>query len=309
MSYDAQKVTYQEVTIFDRPALFTECRIDRTTVPEGVYRYELRHGDEDWGEPIELSRSLMVNFYGTVLTREPFQLPIDGWIPLESGSLSFQDGGCRTLAEFQEKYPASEKDVIDFYSVNEPTLHALYFSRSEEQDKTVGCVGHLRGDFGSGKQFYTTWWPHQHDALNTPDFKADIDRTINWLREQPDSPLRDFDSMNRYCNRYERICAIKGALLPSCGFMVKTKQYPYYTREDCAMDAESVSYMLCRNFGVETPQPDVSRVGQVFDGMEVQDRRGVVDSLQKYFRKLQNDIQREISPQERKQPEQNRPVR
>ena len=86
-------------------------------------------------------------------------------------------------------------------------------------------------------------------------------------------------------------------------------RYPYYTREDCAMDAESVSYMLCRNFGVETPQPDVSRVAQVFDGMEVQDRRGVVDSLQKYFRKLQNDIQREISPQERKQPEQNRPVR
>jgi len=76
MSYDAQKVTYQEVTIFDRPALFTECRIDRATVPEGVYRYELRHGDEDWGEPRELARNLMVNFYGTVLTREPFQLPM-----------------------------------------------------------------------------------------------------------------------------------------------------------------------------------------------------------------------------------------
>ena len=39
MNYDAQKVTYQEVTIFDRPALFTECRIDQATVPEGVYRY------------------------------------------------------------------------------------------------------------------------------------------------------------------------------------------------------------------------------------------------------------------------------
>ena len=227
MSYDAQKVTYQEVTIFDRPALFTECRIDRATVPEGVYRYELRHGDADWGEPIELSRSLMVNFYGTVLTREPFQLPIDGWIPMENDSLSFLDGECRTLAEFQQKYPASEKDVIDFYSVNDSSLHDLYFSRSEEQDKTVGCVGHLRGDFGSGKQFYTTWWPHQHNTLNTPEFKADIDRTVNWLREQPDSPLRDFDSMNRYCNRYEQICAIKSAMFPSCGFMVKTKQYVY----------------------------------------------------------------------------------
>lgn len=79
-------------------------------------------------------------------------------------------------------------------------------------------------------------------------------------------------------------------------------RYPYYTREDCAMDAESVSYMLCRNFGVETPQPDVSRVGQVFDGMEVQDRRGVVDSLQKYFRSYQlysREVQYRFHSQER----------
>ena len=82
MSYDAEKLTYQEVTILGKPALFTECRIDRTTVPEGVYRYELRHADEDWGEPITLSRSILVNYYGSVLTREPFQLPVEGWIPL-----------------------------------------------------------------------------------------------------------------------------------------------------------------------------------------------------------------------------------
>ena len=86
-------------------------------------------------------------------------------------------------------------------------------------------------------------------------------------------------------------------------------RYPYYSREGCAMDAECVSYMLCRNFGVDTPQPNVSGVRQAFDGMEAQDRRSVVDSLQKYFRKLRRDIQREISPQERKQPEQDRPVR
>lgn len=231
MSYDAKKLTYQEVTILGKPALFAECRLDRTTVPEGVYRYELRHADEDWGEPITLSRSILVNYYGTVLTREPFQLPVEGWIPLASDSLSFQDGGCRTLAEFQQKYPISEKNVIDFYSVNDETLHDLYFSRGEEQDKAVGCVGHLRGDFGSGgKQFFTTWWLHQNDALNTPAFKADIDRAVNWLREQPDSPLRDFDTMKRCCERYGRSCAIKGTLLPSCAFMAKTKQYVYMIR-------------------------------------------------------------------------------
>lgn len=53
----------------------------------------------------------------------------------------------------------------------------------------------------------------------------------------------------------------------------------------------------------------MSRVGQVFDDMEAQDRRSIVDSLQKYFRRLQKDIQRELAPQERRRPEQNRPVR
>ena len=230
MSYDVKKLAYQEVTILGKPALFTECRIDRATVPEGVYRYEMRHADEDWSEPVTLSRSIVVNYYGTVLTREPFQLPVEGWTTLESDSLVFRDGGCRTLAEFQQKYPVSEKDVIDFYSVNDPPLHGLYFSRSEEQDKAIGCVGHLRGDFGSGKQFFTTWQPHQNDALNTPEFKADIDRTVNWLREQPDSPLRDLDTMKRCCDRYERACTIRQAMLPSCGFMVKTKQYVYMLR-------------------------------------------------------------------------------
>ncbi len=86
-------------------------------------------------------------------------------------------------------------------------------------------------------------------------------------------------------------------------------RYPYYSREDCAMDAECVSYMLCRNFGIDVPQPNVSRVGQVFDGMEVRDRRNMLNSLQKIFYSLQKDIQREISPQERRQPEQNRSVR
>lgn len=230
MSYDAQKVTYQEVTIFDQPALFTEYRVDRATVPEGVYRYELRHGDEDWGEPVELARSIFANYYGTVLTREPFQLPIDGWIPMENDSLSFLDGECCTLAEFQQKYPASEKRVIDFFVADDTALHDLCYSQTEEQDKVAGCIGHLRGDFGSGKQFFTTWWPHQNDMLNTPEFKADIDRTVNWLREQPDSPLRDFDTMKRCCTYYQRSCAIKDAILPSCAFLVESKQYVYMLR-------------------------------------------------------------------------------
>ena len=227
--HDANCLTYDEVTIFGLPALFTDLRVDRSTVPDGVYRYEIRYSDDYGGEPVELARGIMVDFFGTVLTREPIQLPISGGLELNDGDLDFLSG-CFSLTEFQQKYPISEKQAIDFFVAEDTVLHDLCYSQAEEQDKATGCIGHLRGDFGSGKQFYTTWWPHQNDMLNTPEFKVDIDRAVNWLREQPDSPLRDFDTMKRCCDRYERACAIKQAALPSCGFMVKTKQYVYMLR-------------------------------------------------------------------------------
>ena len=67
--HDANRLTYDEVTIFDVPALFTDLRVDRSTVPDGVYRYEVRYSDEYGGEPVELARGIMVDFFGTVLTR------------------------------------------------------------------------------------------------------------------------------------------------------------------------------------------------------------------------------------------------
>ena len=56
----------------------------------------------------------MVNFYGTVLTREPFQLPIDGWIPLENGSLSFQDADAVPLRNFRRNIPPAIRMSLTF---------------------------------------------------------------------------------------------------------------------------------------------------------------------------------------------------
>ena len=74
------------------------------------------------------------------------------------------------------------------------------------------------------------------------------------------------------------------------------------------LDASSVSYMLSRSFGLSAERPNVSNLTSSFEGMEVQDRRGVLDSLQQLFQRMQWDIQREVSPQERKV-EHNQPAR
>lgn len=76
-------------------------------------------------------------------------------------------------------------------------------------------------------------------------------------------------------------------------------RYAYYSRSECGFDADCVSYMVCRSFGIAAKEPDTTRVPLLYDEMEPQDRRSVLDSLQKIFRKMQSEIQREVSPRQK----------
>ena len=59
----------------------------------------------------------------------------------------------------------------------------MFFSDKEEA-KELGCIGHLRGDFGeSGQEFWTSWFPHRNHELNDDGFKAVFDAVINELRK------------------------------------------------------------------------------------------------------------------------------
>lgn len=46
MRYDAMTEDFEEITVFNKPALFTNIRIDKATVPKGLYMYEVRHNDD-----------------------------------------------------------------------------------------------------------------------------------------------------------------------------------------------------------------------------------------------------------------------
>lgn len=67
--YDARKETFEEIEIFDTLALFSSGRIQRESVPKGFYCYEVRHDDECMGIPCELSSHVLVNFWGTVISK------------------------------------------------------------------------------------------------------------------------------------------------------------------------------------------------------------------------------------------------
>lgn len=67
---------WDPVLCFGKFCLFTGHRIDRATIPDGLWVYDIRHGDEgDWTDPVELLPHVLCNYMGSVITNERF--PID----------------------------------------------------------------------------------------------------------------------------------------------------------------------------------------------------------------------------------------
>ena len=55
MTFDATTQRYEEITVCDKPALFTSVRIKRDSVPAGLYAYDVRHDDDCRGIPCEIA--------------------------------------------------------------------------------------------------------------------------------------------------------------------------------------------------------------------------------------------------------------
>jgi hypothetical protein len=103
--YNATEEPFEEVTILDMPALFTSLRLDRATVPAGYHVYEVRHDDDHHGDAVQIARDIMVNHWGSLITRDEIKLPDDGYLDIEPDALNFCNGDCDSMSSFMEKYP------------------------------------------------------------------------------------------------------------------------------------------------------------------------------------------------------------
>ncbi len=73
MKVNAQEESFELMELFGKRVLFTNMRVDRSTVPEGLYVYEVR--DEDCtGKICEIKPIIMVNHWGTIICKEPIEM-------------------------------------------------------------------------------------------------------------------------------------------------------------------------------------------------------------------------------------------
>jgi len=103
--HDALSQSYDSMEIFGQPVMYFLGRIERSTVPEGMYMYEIRHSDNAEHLPVQLGKSILVNHYGTIISSKPIDLPPDGLREIAYEDWGFTDEGINNLAEYARKYP------------------------------------------------------------------------------------------------------------------------------------------------------------------------------------------------------------
>lgn len=103
----------------------------------------------------------------------------------------------------------------------------LFYSQVEEdRDWQSGTVGHVRMDFGhGGKKFWHTWWSHNQDQFNTPEFKETLQTVVDALRR--DGPLKDLSAMRSYCQQHGGAITKDGE---NFGYIAETEHYQFCLR-------------------------------------------------------------------------------
>lgn len=108
-----------------------------------------------------------------------------------------------------------------------PEERLYAYSQSSQIEGQTGCIGYLRGDFGAGQEFYTSWFDHRKEYKDD-EFKAEFDEVVNTLREK-DGLLCSRASMNRFCCQHPE-AEFEGNYCTEYGFRVQTPQHTYMLR-------------------------------------------------------------------------------
>lgn len=108
---DARKESFEEVTVLGVPMLFSAMHVDKSTVPKGLYLYEVRHDDEGRGEPVQLGNWILVNHWGTLISSQPIKMT----------QVPYRDNAYRDIdPEKDWKYEGVETTLRDYIKRHPP---------------------------------------------------------------------------------------------------------------------------------------------------------------------------------------------
>lgn len=228
--------------LFGTPVLYSDQPIPQEDVPQGWYCYDLRGTARHPDEPHALVEHTEENYVGTILSHLPLKKERSQFRLVKD---MFQMTGTNpTLADFciKEHIPCPETPIRHLLRPASPEEARLFYALPPEKDEELGCIGHVRMDFGyGGKEFWHTWWPRGPEELNTPEFKAELGEVVNDLRK---GVLKDLPSMRRYCYSGGDGAIKGGSCCQNYGFTLETERYLYRLRCN-PIEGDYQAYLSC----------------------------------------------------------------
>lgn len=261
MSINIRTDFMQHAELFGNPVLFTNWLIQRDTIPKDWYCYDLRGTRQSPNVKIALVDKTARYHAGTVLSPTPLKRKETASRRVNSAFHLL--GEEMTLEQFCEEhsleYPQDDrKFAIKAASFDEA---ALFYAMTPEEDQRLGCIGHVRMDFGHrGQEFWHTWWPRGPEELNSPEFKAELQEVVDELRT---SVLKDLAGMTKYCWGHG---GEVGGWPANYGYIVETENYRYYLSDWDTGDKErnvELADEMNENLGVSPVQRQAMEIGSL----------------------------------------------
>lgn len=138
---------------------------------------------------------------------ELFRIPDGGKIEITYDNGETQIRECKYIDDYHTKVGNYVFHICEFaetmerngstYKAVETPLFSLEHIEPEDKEHLYkktnsvprGCIGYVRGDYGSnGKEFHSTWFPDE-EKLYTDDFRNELNDVVNYFRESSEIPL------------------------------------------------------------------------------------------------------------------------
>lgn len=206
---DVQKEIFEEVEILGYKALFTEQRVDKNTIPEGVFCYALRYGNDD-SYPTVAGNGMGGNYFGSVLLTE--EITSDGIKMRPAGHEDIlYTGKEMKLSDFMER-----RKCIPFMKASELTAfidrNGIALQVTEQEAEILfgymngqGCmIGHkgkeiMRMDMCAGEEGQT-WKPYSLDDVINDACNCNYDMILQAQQE-----LESADKADEYGQIHARL--------------------------------------------------------------------------------------------------------
>ena len=103
---------YDVVELFGKPALFTSDRLNNSDIPQGLYVYHVRGDDETTGGFAALEPRVLVNHFGSIVTKEPVDFGEKGFIEFtEDTEPNFKSKSASFSVFMDERFSLDETPV------------------------------------------------------------------------------------------------------------------------------------------------------------------------------------------------------